>query len=191
MIGKSIGQLEINYRGFDGAMVCTATLISQRLLITNYHCVYPVQEVSGRSYPIATARLYMNYHQPNTGRNAAGVSAFAVLTTPVEFSEPLDYAILEIAGSSPASQYGYVPIRFAEYSQSTSLFIIHHLAGGLTSDHKRITFRDCQTLDFAAIGDTPIAMPNGKEERQAISDVIVKDYPEVLERLQKAQHEEY
>lgn len=173
ILGRSIGQLEVKYRRGtqELASVCTATLISPRLLITNKHCVYEEKYVTDQGmYTIASAKIYMNYHYP--GRNSPEVDSYTVLTTPIESSDELDYAILQINGNSPAANYGFIPIKFGEPDLNSSLFMIHHSSAApfrtKISNHKRITLRDCQVLNFETIGGKGIIMPNERDRRSAV-----------------------
>ncbi|GAB5521811.1 MAG: hypothetical protein RhofKO_40620 [Rhodothermales bacterium] len=136
-LSQPVGRLDIliehRTTGEQKVSVCTATLLSESAILTNYHCI-PGTNPDYR--PVASV-LRMNYLTSSTEG-----TVYRVGLMPIEAREDLDYAVLSVAGN-PAAQFGTVTLRVRDPQPSEELFIIHHPAG-MT---KRITRRNCRLSD--------------------------------------------
>lgn len=147
-IGSAIGQLEtileVDGRRLSGAYGCTATLIAEDIIITNYHCV-PNQE---SRIELVNAFLRMDFV-------TAGESGdiYPVDIRVLESSERLDYAILRVE-NSPGRIYGFVPLRYRSAVENEELFMIHHTR----AKPKQITRRNCTLLKRSQLEQLPIEM---------------------------------
>ncbi|MCD0162838.1 trypsin-like peptidase domain-containing protein [Deinococcus sp. 6YEL10] len=117
-IAQSVGRLDIQFdkNGKSWMSTCTATLIANGLLITNYHCT----DFDG---VIRRMQLRMGYlSETLTGET------FEVNIQPTERNADYDYAILEVNGN-PGAKYGTVLMNARQPLINETLYIIHHPAG--------------------------------------------------------------
>ena len=120
------GRLDIRTAGFDpdGNSIieaCTATAISDSLILTNAHCVWP----SGRKRALALQFL------PNfrDARRLDDVIAYPVRLTPVERGDPerLDYAILQLL--TPLKRYRPLAFNIRDPGPGEPLVVLGHPEG--------------------------------------------------------------
>ena len=127
---------------------CTATLLPNNLILTNYHCI------PGRTHKVFESRAVFQYLRQGQ-KNA---DAFSVDLNPVAADNGLDFAILRLRGDANA-RYGALEIRPTRVEPNASLVIYHHPAGmpmritryrcraALGSAYDGATFRHrCDTL---------------------------------------------
>jgi Trypsin-like peptidase domain len=154
-IARSVGMLEMTYES-DGAKevyACTGTIISERFLITNYHCVYPQKkDKKGNTYTLIRARLIMNYLT-----SSSQTDSYELTLEPKEKSLNLDYAILEFLNNSPVGKYNAIPVNLRDADESDNLFILHHSAG----EPLRITRKSCSILSIDLSSDQKVDTPDG------------------------------
>ena len=120
---RPVGRLSMLLRkssGDTGVSTCTATLISDSRIITNYHCVPGFD----RNVEIVKAVIHFAYLR----QDQSDENAYAVDVVPVESNRSLDYSVLEVQGR-PGQVFGYVDIDPVRVSPNTSLYIFHHPAG--------------------------------------------------------------
>ncbi len=147
-IGSAIGQLEtileVDGKRLSGAYGCTATLIAEDIIITNYHCV-----PNGESrIELVNAFLRMDFLTAGeTG------DLYPVDIRVLESNESLDYAILRVE-NAPGRTYGFVPLRYRSAVESEELFMIHHSK----AKPKQITRRNCTLLRADQLEQLPIEM---------------------------------
>lgn len=131
---RPVGRLKVKIRdaqGRLGTQLCTAALVAKDKLLTNYHCIPGLAGMT----PLE-ARLELGYLVEN---DTAGVKAYGVDISPVEASEPLDYAIVRVRGN-PGQEFGTVRVsRSAPYVRE-SLFLVHHPEG----QPKTLSRKDCR-----------------------------------------------
>lgn len=113
---RPVGILELLYS--DGSGACTASLISQDLLLTNAHCT---------GADVREARFSPEFL--DEGRPPV---SFSVNTRPVEVDEELDYAILQVSGS-PGKTFGVIALSPEAPSPGDDLSIFHHPLGHIKS----------------------------------------------------------
>ncbi|AGP77135.1 hypothetical protein I633_04465 [Alteromonas mediterranea 615] len=134
VIAKAIGRLDLKVTDINGTIsvtYCTASVISERYILTNDHCINP------RGLEVSEIKLRMGLLTIDEN----SFTEYAVSTSPIENSKTLDYAILEVEGN-PSEKFGTIKLNIAKsVSDGEELFILHHpLAKPL-----RLTRKDCRT----------------------------------------------
>ena len=147
-IGSAVGQLEtileVDGKRISGAYGCTATLIAEDIIITNYHCV------PNRESRIKLINAFLRMDFLSLGDSG---DIYPVDIRVLESSEALDYAILRVE-NSPGRIYGFVPLRYRSATETDELFMIHHSK----AKPKQITRRNCTMLKTSQIEQLPIEM---------------------------------
>ncbi len=118
-LAKPVGRLDI-LLGNGRMTFCTASIISEKHIITNHHCI-----PGTHSSPVTQASLLMDYLQIDTPE---GTERYPVSVKPVEKNKELDYAILEVEGN-PAAKFGTISTEVRDPRPGESLIVIHHPAG--------------------------------------------------------------
>lgn len=104
-LGRAVGRLDIRTDG--GVFPCTAFVISDRHILTNYHCVPGVVDIpQTNSTKIEAVSLLMGYTVEGI---ADGTERFQVNMVPVEADEDLDFAVLEVFGK-PSETFGMLKL---------------------------------------------------------------------------------
>lgn len=147
-LGRSIGRLDVivenRLNGSRMLTTCTATIISEVYILTNYHCV---PGMDGNEV-VTRAILKMGY----LDKFEAPGELYEVSITPVEAVRELDYAVLRVEGN-PSSKYGFIPLQVRDPELGEELFIVHHPEG----DPQRLTRRNCRLMSSpAAITNTQL-----------------------------------
>ena len=136
-LGSAIGRLDIllvdKNSGQEGVSFCTATIISDRYLLTNYHCI------PGMDPALEVQRAV--FRAGYLDEEAATGDVFEVGIQPVESNRGLDYAVVEVQGN-PSARYGRIPLSVRDPDPREELFIIHH-PKGMT---QRLTRRNCRLI---------------------------------------------
>ena len=122
-LSQPIGRLNLFLRRVDGAegtSFCTASLISERHIITNYHCI-PGNDKNVR---VERATLRLGYlSEREVGEE------FKVKMRAIETNQKLDYSILELS-DVPDSRYGKIDLSAVrDPNPLENLYIIHHPGG--------------------------------------------------------------
>ena len=134
-IGRAVGRLDLLVEDVQRAgpalTYCTATLISEDVIVTNYHCVPGINpEVT-----ILAAELRMGlHHDPDEPGEAFQIADLR----PLDALRDLDFVLLRVRGS-PGRTYGYVRLDPRDPRDDEPLFIIHHSLGL----PKMLTRRNC------------------------------------------------
>ena len=134
-IGRAVERLDLlvedPQRGSPATTYCTATLISEDVIVTNYHCVPGINpEVT-----IVAAELRMGlHHDPDEPGEAFQIADLR----PLDALRDLDFVLLRVRGS-PGRTYGYVRLDPRDPRDDEPLFMIHHSLG----HPKMITRRNC------------------------------------------------
>ena len=142
-LAKPVGRLTLKFKqgttppGQRGAY-CTASLVTEDLILTNFHCV------PGKGN-VESALLTMGYLKT---RNREGVEQFNVNLKPVEGSKKLDYSLLRVEGT-PGKKWGTIQLAGETPKSKSSLFLIHH-PGGYP---QYVTQGHCRANDPAIDGD--------------------------------------
>ena len=123
-IGRSVGRLDVLTD--KGLFPCTAFIVSKKYILTNYHCSLGLldNEKIGATRIEAT-QFVAGYVQ--TGIDE-GTNRYTVVPIPVEFSEKLDYAVLEVIGN-PSQDYGELKLASMVPNDRTPFWVIGHPQG--------------------------------------------------------------
>jgi S1-C subfamily serine protease len=125
-----------------GTFPCTAFLVSNEHLLTNHHCVPGVlDDPRAGATRILSVTWLAGFTRAGLIEEAEG---FAVAVTPVEASEPLDYAVLRVEGD-PASRYPVLPLSAAMPTPGMPYWIIGHPRG----EAQRISREGCRAAQPA------------------------------------------
>ena len=139
-LSNAVGRLDLLLADRSGkpqyTSICTASLIAEDLILTNYHCIPGVEP----GLTVVQAQLRMGY----LSAEIEG-TPYDVVLPPVESQRALDYSIVRVKGT-PGRAYGTVRLDLRDAKASEALVIIHHPQGY----PKRLTRRDC----FAAPSHT-------------------------------------
>ncbi len=122
-LSAPIGRLNLFLRRVDGAegtSFCTASLISDRHILTNYHCIPGID----KNIRVERATLRLGYlSERDQGQE------FKVKMQAIESDAELDYSIFELA-DIPGSRYGVINLaNVRDPKPLENLFIIHHPGG--------------------------------------------------------------
>jgi V8-like Glu-specific endopeptidase len=127
-LGTPVARLRI--KDSRGEARCTGFLISDDLILTNFHCV------SRNSQAVGTNADF-GFDSPNAKWKTFRGAKLELVNT----DEGLDYAIIRLLGK-PGSEFGHVPLRdkaFAALDKGYKLLLIEHAAG----QAKQASITDC------------------------------------------------
>lgn len=120
---RPVGRLSMllrNGAGEEGVATCTATLIADDRILTNYHCIPGFD----RNVEVVGAVVHFAYLR----QDQAEENAYRVRIPPLESDPDLDFSVLQVDGQ-PGQVFGHVDIDPARVAPNTSLYIFHHPAG--------------------------------------------------------------
>ena len=134
-IGRSVGRLDVLTD--KGVFPCTAFIVSEKHILTNYHCSKGLldNEKIGASR-IDAIQFVAGYTQ--TGIDE-GTKKYTVIPTPVEASKTLDYAVLEVIGD-PSQEFGKLKLASVSPTGGDPFWIIGHPMG----EGQRISREKCK-----------------------------------------------
>jgi hypothetical protein len=114
-----VGRLDLaqSFPGGMGVSNCTASIISDRYVITNAHCFGSGQ------FKVDRGSLLMDFYT-----DERSTRRFEIRVPPVELDTKLDYAIVEVMGR-PSAAYGTVRLEPRDPEPAESLLIVHHPMG--------------------------------------------------------------
>ena len=121
-LGRPIGRLDILTDA--GTFPCTAFLISEQFVLTNYHCIPGVVDLTPATR-IDKASLLLNYTKAGVAQDT---SRFDVSVKPIEADKSLDYSILKIDGK-PGDTYGAIKLSVVDPKDNEPYWIIGHPLG--------------------------------------------------------------
>ncbi|MDA8830121.1 serine protease [Planktomarina temperata] len=123
-IGRPVGRLDVLTD--KGLFPCTAFIVSKKYILTNYHCSLGLldNEQIGATRIEAT-QFVAGYVQ--TGIDE-GTDKYTVVPIPIESSEKLDYAVLEVIGN-PSQDYGELKLASMVPNDRTPFWVIGHPQG--------------------------------------------------------------
>jgi len=116
-----VGRLSLLVRsenGEENVATCTATLIAEDRVLTNYHCI------PGFSSKVLKAVIHFGYLR----QDQDPVAVYNVNINPLVADATLDFALLSVEGS-PGNKFGYVNLQPRQVAPNASLLIYHHPAG--------------------------------------------------------------
>ena len=118
-LGRSVGRLDVLTD--QGVGYCTAFIVSDKYLLTNHHCVPGPEGLTIQSVQFVAGYVETGVRE--------GTRTYSVNAVPVESSEALDYAVLEVFGN-PSEDWGTLPLLPMEIGADTHgglpLLIIGH-----------------------------------------------------------------
>ena len=143
-IALPVGRLDLLVSGPMGTGVgnCTASILSERYIVTNSHC-FPAGQGAVRQ-----ASLLMDFYSEDA---EAVARRFEVRSVPVERDAELDYAIAEVLGN-PSATFGRVALEPRDPEPGESLLVVHHPMGM----PKHMTRGGCRAHAPVAIQGTDI-----------------------------------
>lgn len=127
-LGASVARLRI--KDSRGEARCTGFLISDDLILTNFHCV------SRNSQAVGTNADF-GFDSPNAKWKTFKGAKLELVNT----DEGLDYSIIRLLGK-PGSEFGHVPLKdkpFTALDNGFKLLLIEHAAG----QAKQASITDC------------------------------------------------
>lgn len=132
-LARPVGRLKVKVRddsGRVGMALCTASIISEELLLTNNHCI-----PGGLGVTVLAAKIEMDYLDAN---DTAAVKSYEVDPSPVETNQELDYSLVRVHGN-PAAEFGTAKLSRKPGALQDAVFIIHHPEGA----PKTLSRKDC------------------------------------------------
>lgn len=146
ILSNPVGRLDllVENAGNIGVTTCTASIISERHILTNNHCA----PGSRKGIKIKRAQLLMNFYGEDKEHLA---KSYRVRLRTLEQDHALDYAIFEVEGN-PAARFGKVKLAPRDPEPGESLLIIHHPAGL----PKHATRGSCRASAPSAVRDNDI-----------------------------------
>jgi len=139
-MGKSVGRLDVmtDIQIFP----CTAFIISEKHILTNYHCSTGlVKNKATKATRIDAMQFVAGYLQTGVEKD---VKTFTVVPTPLEFSAKLDYAVHEVIGN-PSEDFGVMKLSNKVPEKGDPFWIIGHPLG----EAQRISREQCKAADPA------------------------------------------
>ena len=134
-MGKSVGRLDTvtDVRTFP----CTAFVVSERYILTNYHCSTGLIKNSlTKATRIDAMKFVAGYLQTGV---TTGVRTYHVIPTPVEVNASLDYAVHEVIGD-PSADFGVLKLSATRPNDGDPFWIIGHPLG----EAQRISREQCK-----------------------------------------------
>jgi|GEM_PF-2815954 len=131
--GKTIGRMDVCWENGAGKTVityCTATLMKDNKILTNFHCTHASQnsELTTLGYFPVEARLLMGF---DDSLNTSDVNYYTVVLPAIKGS-PVDEADAQVfrVRGNPNGKWGINDLRIAEdFAPGEAMVIIHHPAG--------------------------------------------------------------
>lgn len=133
-MGRSVGRLDILTD--KGVFPCTAFIIGENLLMTNYHCIPGILDDDRiEATRIEQAQFVAGYTQTGVEENT---KKFTVVPQPLEADKALDYAILRVIGA-PHREFGQLDLSARLPRDRDPFWIIGHPMG----EGQRISREKC------------------------------------------------
>ncbi|WP_448549675.1 trypsin-like serine peptidase [Thalassotalea fusca] len=107
---------------------CTGFLVSDQLVLTNYHCI------NSQDTCLNTELVFDYYRPPNVEDKTMACAAF------ISGNKLLDYAVLSLDKEAPTTQYNKLKVVNDDEWKNHSLYLIHHPEG----DPKKVTRVNCK-----------------------------------------------
>ena len=134
-LGRAVGRLDILTDA--GVFPCTAFLVDEGKILTNWHCVPGITELDGsEATRIEAISFLAGYRSQGVVETA---QRFTVSPVPLEFSQSLDYAILEVFGT-PAEEFGTLKLSGRTLEEGDPFWVIGHPMG----EAQRISREQCR-----------------------------------------------
>ena len=144
-LGRAVGKLDI-LTDTNKFAPCTAFLIADNRLVTNYHCVPGVldhPQIGGNS--IAALQVHFGFIRDGI---KGDTQSFHVSPVPLEMNEALDYTVLKVLGD-PNSEFGALELSATVPEDRAPFWVIGHPLG----EAQRISREKCQASSPAIEGN--------------------------------------
>ncbi|WGW05537.1 SH3 domain-containing protein [Tropicibacter oceani] len=134
-MGHAVGRLDILTDA--GIFPCTAFIVSDKHILTNYHCVPGILDnAQAEATRIDAVQFVAGYTQQGV---EDGTRTFIVSPTPIEAHKDLDYAVLEVLGD-PSAEYGMLALSNQTPQDGDPYWVIGHPMG----EAQRISREQCR-----------------------------------------------
>ncbi|MFW2544566.1 SH3 domain-containing protein [Primorskyibacter sp. 2E107] len=134
-MGHAVGRLDILTD--SGIFPCTAFIVSDKYILTNYHCVPGILDnAQAKATRIDAVQFVAGYTQQGVEE---GTRTYVVSPTPVEAHKDLDYAVLEVMGN-PSADYGTLMLSDRVPEDGDPYWVIGHPMG----EAQRISREKCK-----------------------------------------------
>ncbi len=134
-MGRAVGRLDILTDA--GIFPCTAFIVDDKHLLTNYHCVPGILDnAQAGASRIEAVQFVAGYTQQGVEE---GTRKYVVNPVPVEAHQDLDYALLEVIGN-PSSDFGVLKLHAREARGGDPYWVIGHPMG----EAQRISREQCR-----------------------------------------------
>ncbi len=144
--GRAVGRLDILTD--VGHAPCTAFLVAENRVITNYHCVPGILQNQAMVSRGATAIISVLFQAGFVKDGVEeGTKTFHVDPEPLETSKDLDYALLQVVGDANA-EFGALELSTALPGDRDPLWVIGHPMG----EAQRISREKCAAAEPALDG---------------------------------------
>ena len=139
-IGRAVGRLDILTDG--GVFPCTAFIVSESHIVTNYHCVPGIIENEQvKATRIQAVQFVAGYTLEGVEE---GTSVYQVNPQPIEADQELDFAVLEVFGN-PSRDWGTLQIAANAPNAKDPYWVIGHPMG----ESQRISREKCRAAEPA------------------------------------------
>jgi hypothetical protein len=134
-LGHSVGRLDILTDG--GVFPCTAFIVDEKHILTNYHCVPGITDNAGAGASrIEGVQFVAGYVRQGVEE---GTRKYTVVPVPVEADKRLDYAVLEVLGD-PSADFGRLKLSGRLPRDGDPYWVIGHPMG----EAQRISREQCR-----------------------------------------------
>lgn len=139
-IGRAVGRLDILTDG--GVFPCTAFIVSENHIVTNYHCVPGIVDNDQANISrIQAVQFVAGYTLEGVEE---GTAIYQVNPQPIEADKKLDFAVLEVFGN-PSRDWGTLRIAANAPNAKDPYWVIGHPMG----ESQRISREKCRAAEPA------------------------------------------
>lgn len=166
LLSRPVGRLNILYE--KGASTCTASVVSDKYVLTNYHCI-PGDGGHGK---VEQASIMLGYFSVV---DTSTVKKYTVAPTPVIADEELDVALLEVKGN-PASEWGAITLEPRDPYPGESLLVVHHPLG----QPLHVTRGHCRAYSPTSVGNSDVFHTCDTEAGSSGAPILTSDGKSVI-----------
>ncbi len=148
-LSRPVGRLDVQFANGEW-VTCTATIVEESSILTNYHCVPNTTPNILKYGRIIHAALVMNYYDET---RTSTVQRYIVNVNPLSSDSARDFSYLSVEGL-PGRDYGVATIGVDPPKPGASLLVIHH-PGGLP---KHVTRGGCRAAFPVSTDDSNVQL---------------------------------